>query len=618
LERIVRACLAKDPDERWQSAADMKRELAWVHEAGEKSEIPSARRVPKWERWAWGGAVFLLLAALAVALLPRRAREAPQIRFDIPVPSQTTLTSLAVSPDGRRIVCAATGVDGRSQLWMRSLDADEFVLIPATEEARFPFWSADSRYIAFFAQGKLKKMEPSVGVPINVCDAPNGRGGAWNADDMILFSPEGWSALFRVPASGGVPVQITALDDPTCSHRFPQFLSDGNNFLFYALNNPDPSKTGIYTASLRSGTKRRVMDATTEAYGLPGHLITVQEGTLIARGFDESSQTPRGPSIPLAKIARSFSVDGRGAFSSSKNGVLVCQNPILVKSQLSWVDRSGAQIELIGPPGVYEGPALSLKGDRLALAIENADSGIADIWIWDLSGGSRARLTTGLGSASPAWSPSGENLIFVSGRDIFQQAATGGEKKSLYYEIGNGIIGHPRYSADGRSIIFDKWVPTGNIIDLYALRLVGDLNPYPLVEERGNQIKGQISPNGKWLVYESNESGKSEVYVQGIGEQRGKYDISPSGGSSPRWSSDGRELYFISPEGRLMAVAVQAVETWKSGPPAPLFELRTESGAIADYLPAPDGRRFLLSAPLPEASPPSIKVVVNWTAGLKK
>jgi serine/threonine protein kinase len=621
LERVVRACLAKDPDERWQSAADIRRELAWLQEAGPTAALPAARRVPQWERWAWGGAVILLLAALVASLFLRRPPEPPQVSLDIPLPPQTTLTSLSISPDGRRIVFAATGVEGQSNLWMRPLDTDESAPIPGTEGARFPFWSADSRFIAFFAQGKLKKMELPAGVPLVICDAPNGRGGAWNADDVILFAPEGLTALYRVPASGGVPAKVTKLDYPTekqeQSHRFPQFLADGNNFLFYSIDNLDESKSGVYAASLKSGFPRFVMASMTEAYGQSGFIITVQEGTLLAQSFDESHMQSRGAPIPLAKNFGYLNVLGHGPFSLSKNGVLVYQKSVFLKSQLSWVDRSGKKLELIRQPGIYYGCALSPRGDQLAIQITNPDAGATDIWIWDLSGGASARLTTGLTTVmTPAWSPSGETLIFKSGRDLYQQSVAGGEKQFLYSGPGSANLNRPSFSPDGRTIIFDNFDSKSGY-DIYSLPLSGDKTLSTLVKERGNQMSGQVSPDGQWLVYASDESGRPEVYIQGMNRQQGKYQISVAGGLSPHWSSNGKELYFVTPEGILMAVPVQAAQAWKSGPPTPLFKLRQESGVISDYLPAPDGRRFLLTTPLPETTPPPIKVILNWTASLK-
>jgi eukaryotic-like serine/threonine-protein kinase len=621
LERVVRACLAKDPDERWQSAADVKRELAWLHEAGSTSAVPSARRVAKGERWAWGGAVFLLLAALVATLFLRRPAELPQVSFDIPMPPQTTLTSLRISPDGRRIVFAATGVDGRSQLWLRPLDADASTPIPGTEGAAFPFWSPDSRFIAFFAQGKLKKMELPAGVPLVICDAPNGRGGAWNADDVILFTPEALTALYRVPASGGVPAKVTTLDYPAGqqeqSHRFPHFLPDGNNFLFYNIDNLDGSRSGIHAASLKSGIQRSVMASTTEACALSGFIITVQEGTLLARSFADLHLQPGGTPIPLAKNFEYLSVQAQGPFSLSKNGVLIYKNTMYIKGQLSWVDRSGKQLDLIGQPGIYGSPALSPRGDRLALQITNPDTGIADIWIWDLSGGASARLTAGQGdSLYPSWAPSGETLVFKSGRDLYQQSVAGGEKQALSSGYGSVNLNGPSFSPDGGTIVFGNYDSRSGF-DIYSLLLSGDRKLSTLVKERGDQGNAQISPDGQWLVYESDESGRTEVYIQGMDRQRGKYQISVAGGSSPHWSSNGKELYFVTPEGMLMAVPVQAAQTWRSGTPLPLFKLRQETGVISAYLPGPDGRRFLLTTPLPETTPPPIKVILNWTARLK-
>jgi eukaryotic-like serine/threonine-protein kinase len=621
LERVVRACLAKDPDERWQSAADIRRELTWMRDIGAVSAIPSVSRVPKWERLAWGGAVFLLLAALIVSFFLRKSIELPQVSFDIPMPPQTTPTSFSISPDGRRIVFAATGVDGRSQLWLRPLDADESALIPGTEGATFPFWSPDSRFIAFFAQEKLKKMELPNGVPLFICNAANGRGGAWNADDVILFAPEGRSALYRVPASGGEPAKVTTLDDPTgeheLSHRFPQFLPDGDNFLFYMIDNLDASKSGVYAASLKSGIQRSVLIADTEAYGLSGFIITIRAGTLIGRRFDESRKEPIGDPIPLAKNVGWVGVEGRGAFSVSNSGVLIYRSEILRKSQFSWVDRSGKVLEPLGPLGVYGNSVLSPDGNRLALEVTNTDNGRTDIWIWDLSGGASTRVTTDPDSYFyPAWSPTGEKLIFKSGRNLYQQSVTGGEKQLLYSGAGSTNLHNPSFSPDGQTIVFENWDPKSNY-DIFALPLTGDRKLSTLVKAQGDQYSAYVSPDGQWLVYTSNESGRPEIYAQGMGQQRGKYQISVAGGSSPRWSSSGKELYFINPEGVLMAVPVQAAQTWKSGPPAPLFKLRQETGVISEYLPAPDGRRFLLTTPLPETSPLPIKVILNWTARLK-
>jgi len=634
LDRVVKTCLAKDPEDRWQSAGDLTRELRWIGEgssAGEAAPSPITSRRAGRER-VWMAAALVSLTALAAVLLlrrteSRRPRGQPlPARFEIAAPPGGAFVGRpAVSPDGRFLV-SVVDVGGPDRLWLRPLDAAAGRELPGTEGTTLgPFWSPDSRSVGFFADGKLKRIEVSGGTTRTLCDASQPLGGTWNRDGVILFSADAGSGLYKVSASGGERSVVVKPDKGrTNFFKWPRFLPDGRRFLFFAEGRPEES--GVSIGSLDSGETKRVLDSRLSAEYASGLLLFLGQGTLLAQPFDAKKSKLSGEATALAEGIGFNEISSSAYFSASENGVLAFNAGGEGESQPTWYDRRGTVLSTLGSTGSYDHPELSPDGKRLV--IDRAEAAGRDLWVMDLSRGTATRLTFHPSTDwMPAWSPDGSRVTFVSDRD---------GPPNLYEKNANGLGGetlilggetrkhHLVSSADGRFLAFQvtleqlgrigsRGAAAASKSDIWAMPLFGDRKAFPVLQTPFEETSPRFSPDGKFIAYASDESGRREVYVQTFPAGGGKWQVSTSGGSDPRWRADGRELFYRS-DRRLMAVPVSAGASFEAGTPVALFD--TKSGAHV-FAVDPSGQRFLILAPLGKSAPP-MTVMLDWTAGLPK
>jgi Tol biopolymer transport system component len=636
LDHMVRRCLAKDRDDRWQSASDVMRELRWLTEAGSSVSVPAgavavhAQRSPK-VGYGWIVAAILLLTSLGLgAAMYLRRTPVDQKVYRSTILTSTGLTGpafarLSLSPDGRRLAYVAPDAGGRVLLWVRQLDGLTAQPLAGTDDATAPFWSPDSRFIGFIAGGKLKKIEASGGPALTLCDAPAPLTGTWNQDDVILFPSGG--ALNRVPASGGTPTPATALDTKAgeARHVSAWFLPDGRHFLFTAQGSANA--VGVYVGSLDSAARTRLLDLNTSVRYADGYLLFLQDGTLMARSFDVNRLTFSGDAMPLAEqINGPRTGAATGVFAVSQTGVLVFQEAGQSggDARLVWVDRTGTQVAALGDPGQYGDLELSPDGQRLAVSLPDPAQGNQgrDLWIVDVARGLRTRFTFDPSTEiSPIWSSDGSRIVYSSNRkgtaDLYQKPSNGsGSDEALLTTGDNKVAGS--WSADGRFVLFTNLVMGG---DLWTMHLIGDKKAIPFLQTRFNEANGRFSPDGRWVAYQSNESGRAEVYVAPFPGPGGKWQVSTGGGILPRWRRDGKELFFAVPTGAMMMTASVNGEgtAFQVGAVQALFQVRS-GGPRYFYDVSADGQRFLLNA-LPEqatAAAAPLTLVVNWTAGLKK
>uniref|UniRef100_Q01UH4 Serine/threonine protein kinase n=1 Tax=Solibacter usitatus (strain Ellin6076) TaxID=234267 RepID=Q01UH4_SOLUE len=639
IRRLLRRCLERDRKQRLADIADARLEIdEAIGGAQESPAIPQPRSA-----WRWWNAALAVIALAGLAVAMQHFRETtPQpaaMRFQIPAPEMASFgdTGLALSPDGRQLAFIASGADGRPMLWVRPLDSIAARALPGTEGAALlPFWSPDSRVIGFMVQGKVKSIEAAGGTPQTLCEVPGQViGGSWSRDGVVLFgTPDG--GLFRVSQAGGAPTRLTASDDShgEFGHLRPWFLPDGRHFLYFSRS-IKREVVGIYLATLDdNGKQRKRLVATDQgaAYAPPaagmqyGHLLFLREGTLMALPLDARSFEPAGDPFPVAEHVGSRLA--MGFFSVSANGVLAYRNGAAASgSQLMWFDRQGIALGAVGPPGNYgSGPTLSPDGTRAAVDKIDA-AGSRDIWVLDIARGVATRSTSDAAQDhGPAWSPDGTRLVFSSARGaagtdgIYQRESSGTGKEEPLLQ-GHSLIFPNGWSPDVRYLLYSvTGQKTGS--DLLLLPAAGT-PPVPYLEGPYNEKQGQFSPDGRWIAYASDETGSFEVYVQSFPAGAGKFLVSTAGGSQPRWSRDGKEIFYINANARLTAVAVKTAPRFETtGTPQPLFDPQIPPGALADsffhYDVSADGKRFLVSS-IDRASsvPTPITVIVNWTELLK-
>ncbi len=634
LDRAVRRCLAKDPDDRWQSARDLHAELKWIVEAPAAAPPPvpspapapviappkaAGRLVP------WSAAAVSLLAAVTLGVLHFREVPPPRttLRFQVAPPEKSAVHTFALSPDARYLALAAIR-DGKRSLWVRALNTLEAQALPGTEDATYPFWSPDSRFIGFFAQRKLKKVAVTGGPPQSLCDAPDGRGGSWNREGMILFSPNPNAGIHRVSAAGGVSAAHISLGGGL--YRFPAFLAGGRHFL-YVVSRSDSEKNGVHVASLDSRDARLLLsDQSSAAFaaGLTdrsGHLLFVRENTLVAQPFDAARLQTTGELFPIAERI-GFTNLAYGDFSVSAAGTLAyISGRAGDQTQLLWYDRTGKQLGAAVAPGFHSN--LALSPDEKRVAMERSDRGAqANIWLAELGRGTDSRFTfEARNDYSPVWSPDGSRIAFAAAgnptRILGKSSSGAGKEEELWSHTTGAFTTTTDWSRDGRFLAFTHAGPkTG--ADLWILSLSGERKAAPYLQTPFEEMDGQFSPDGRWMTYTSNETERFEVYVQPIPASGGKWQISTGGGRQPRWRRDGKEIFYIAPDGKLMAVPVKAVPpgSLERGVPQALFEARflvTGTRRLTrTYDPSADGRRFLITTQVGETAVLPITVVVNW------
>jgi serine/threonine protein kinase len=627
VEKVVRRCLAKDPENRYQSLRDVLLELRSVDDAPDAPIQPTRSRL--WP--AVAALLTVVLAGVSVVYFRERPPESGAVRLSLAPPENAGFSLNAgvpgfqVSPDGRQIVFAAAGSDSRSQLWLHSLDSAAARPLPGTETASSPFWSPDGKSIGFFAGAKLKRIDP--GSPtVVLADAPDARGGAWNDDGVIVFAPNVSGPLHRVHASGGAVSVVTALDAKggEISHRFPWFLPDGQHFLYAA------SKAGATQVSIRIGsfdsTEQNPTLQVADSFALysQGYLLFLRNTTLMARQFDERRLVFAGEAVPAAEQIQTGSNTGLGAFSVSANGVLLYAGRAAGDLRLAWFDRTGRRLEVLGDPGDIRSIHSSPDGKKVAVSI--ADSSTTDIWIYDVQRRVRTRFTFDpANDGNAVWSPNGHTIVFRSERkgpnNLYRRAADGSGGEQLLF--ADQFEKFPTsFSPDGKHLGYMTFGDPQTGADVWVLPdplgPAGVSKPFPFIRSEFWELDPQFSPDGKWIAYASNESGRWEVYIAPFPGPGGKRQVSAAGGRAHRWRRDGRELFYFGLDHRLMAVGID-------GTRGSLEIGKTEAlvgGLIADrgylYDVSPDGQR-LLAAVRPENPPQKLlTVVLNWTAGLKR
>jgi serine/threonine protein kinase len=630
LDRVIRNCLAKSPDNRWQSARDLLSELQWIAEAGSQAGIPAPvaahRRRRELLPWLVAAAVSLLLLAslfFTVAHLREQPVKANVVRFQVSVPDKFSFRWYdvpSVSPNGEHIVFTASDDSGtNSRLFVRPLNSLTTTPLGAAEAGYFPFWSPDGRQIAFGNPRRLFRLDLSGGPPVAVCDTTNViTGGTWNRDGVIVFSVA--NVLQRVSASGGVPKPLGALAQGETSQRWPRFLPDGNHFLYLSTNNR-PELAGIYVGSLDSPVRKRIIASDANAAYVPsGHLLYMRGNVLMVQPFDVKKLELRGEPRPLADRVALLSFFPGAAFSASPNGVLAWRNGTgESNSRLEWFDRNGKKLGNVGDPADFSNPALSPDEKKLAVCIRDSATNMRDIWVVDLQRGTRTRLTFDPGDdLNPVWSPDGNRIAFTSNRqgerDIYRKPSDGTGQDELLVESKDGQKNLEDWSPDGKYLLYNHQ-PRGQH-HIYVMPLAGDRRPMPFLKSDLRTDQGQFSPNGRWISYSSTESGRDEIYVQGFNldpaRPRGKWQVSTAGGTESRWRRDGKELYYLAGS-TIMAVDVKTDgPSFEAGIPKPLFDVRLTSTGRNRYLATKDGQRFLVNAPLEETTKAPIQVMVNW------
>jgi Tol biopolymer transport system component len=630
LERLVAACLVKDPDDRYQSIHDVRLQLEWIRDGASQAIGPAGGRTRTElmrERIAWAAALLLVVAGAAglASFRPRVITPALRVAVNLPPGFRVdeSNASLALSPDGQKLALAASGPTTNQRLWIRSLAGDEPQAIAGTDGATYPFWSPDGRFLGFFAGQKLKKVEVSSGAVQTLCDAANGRGASWGADGMIVFAPDYQSGLFSVSSSGGSPQPLTH-PESGATHRMPFFLPDGRHLLFFATK-PAGTPDGIFTVDVKSGTPALVAAEANEGrYTATGDLLFLRGNNLMAQPFDVAGRRTTGSATVIVENISASPDRYTGQYSVADNGTLVyLQKAGVLARQLTMYGVDGTRIGEIGDPAPFPGEVfISPEGRRAAVLVSDA-AGRSTVWIYDLATGVPTRLAFGsLQPGSLAWAPDGKSLAFSSreGALGIQGAAGSAQPRVLREGDGSKNLSVTGWSPDGQSLALLQQSVSG--LDIVVLPVAGQGTPVPLIDDPGWQLGGTYAPDGLAFAYVSNESGTYEVFVMPLPKSGGKLQVTSGGGLLPQWINGGRELAYVNPEHKLVAVEMtRSGDQLTVGRSRQLFggrPLPTNPGLEGDregsapvYI-TPDGTRVLLAVPTNLDAVTPLTLLTSW------
>jgi Tol biopolymer transport system component len=600
IPELLRRALEKNPRRRWYAAGDLRHEIEAL-KAPFLNPGTDPVVAPKRKRAEWGTRAVAILAIVAFAVLLFRDLNRPEpleLHFQIPTPVTEGTPSVAVSPDGTKLVLVGSN-QRRTQLFLRTFDSENAQALPGTEGATFPFWSANSRSIGFFADNKLKRIDvPAGGVRV-LGNALLGGGGTWSRDDVILFNGAATAGIFRISAAGGTATEVTRLDLPReLRHVLPVFLPDGRHFLYYVRGAAEVQ--GTYLADLESNERVRLIDSDSGTiYSPSGYLLFIRQSTLFAQRFDASRRQLLGD--PLSVVEQvSFDATNFGAFSSGSGVLAYRTGSSSSKRQFVWFDRSGKPLSDITPVEEFSAQDLELSPDGSRVEMGRSLNGNLDVWLLEAARGVMTRFTFDPAvDVAPLWSPDGSRIIFTSARNgivglYVKSSRTGSE--DLLLESPQPKVAND-WSRDGYIIYRISDPKNGH--DLWILPPSADRKPYPFLATPFNESLAQFSPDARWVAYQSDESGQYQIYVQLFPGPGGKWQISNAGGTQPRWSRNGKELFYIANDRKLMSVSVDTSvgKAFKSGSPAELFttHMVEASGATQRpvYAVSPDGQRFL-------------------------
>ena len=661
LDAIILECLEKDLNERAQSVKQVSIDLKRFKRESSKQRVsritaareayspttqrPSAtleaeRRFMVFQRFkrdpvAWSFVALLLLGAVVFAgmYFSFSSVEKQIVRSFIPPPEKANFHFYGfaagppvVSPDGHRIAFVAVTADGQSMLYVRSLDALTARPLAGTEDAHYPFWSPDNKFIGFFAQGKLKKIDASGGPPVSIADALNARGGSWNNDGNILFVPGAVTPVYLVSATGGTPAEVTKLDSSRMenSHRWPYFLSDGKHFLYFARTvavGAEAEGDALYIASIDSKVNKILVGTSANAAYASGYLLFTRGFTLMAQRLDESDLELKGEPFAIADSVLNDAGFNLAVFSASQNGILVYQSGrAQAGARLVYVDRSGKEVGLVGDLIEHYSPRISPDGKKVVVNIFDPKFRIQNLWIYELGRGIKTRFTSGLASDfQPIWSPDGSSIVFNSirkGKDnLYKKPSSGVGIEEILYESNENQTATD-WLYDGKVIVFNRDGGSGTRTDIWILPLFRDKKPFVFLQTRFNEWGARFSPNGQWIAYTSDETGENEIYIRPFPGPGSAVKVSIAGGDAPALGRDGRELFYISKDNKVMAAEVQQTSSGVAVKSVrPLF---ARSPFMTDYDVFADGQRFLMNRLIEPQSSAPITLVVNWDAELGK